>query len=1304
MDISNSNSIIILDGSSIADTISNSGADVTINAGTGPDLISNTGASVIINGDAGRDSINNTGANVTIVGGACNDRISLSSAATGTLIKYASGEGDDSIYGFDSNDTLQISGAEYSTVFSGNDLIFKVGDGSVILKDAKDISVKIDGTLTSGEESTLPEGWTFDSTKKKITASLITAETEIDLNESYGDGVEIIDASKIVGGVEIIGNDLDNSIKGSKGDDTISGGYGNDTVSLGGGADIYIYQGGDDVIQDYSTADSIQIDTDEIEFYSMSTVGADVIFETSEGNLTIKKGAGKYLNISPYYPIICCVPPYPLGWKFDSTGTRLIATLATADDIDLINDYYAYDNDSIRVVDASKTTIGIEIIANDNGISIKGGRGDDVIADGKGNDTVSLGSGNDIFIYSGGDDVIFDYVAGRDSIQIDTLSVEITGVETVATDIIYKTSEGNLTIRKGRDKEITLIDANDEEIIFGEIPPGNGWRYDSSKKLLQATIASAENEIDLTDDYFEWLEIEKVDGSKITSGVVIYGNDLDNSIKGGKGADTISGGAGNDTVLLGAGADVYIYESGDDVIQDYSNADSIQIDTDKISVTGLSTVTSNLIIETSEGNITLKSGKGKTLNLIDAEGEEIILEEFLPNGWKYNSTKTAITATATTASNIDLNEEYGSTVTKVNASKLTSGVEIIGNDSRNSIKGGSGNDTIYGGDGNDTISLGGGADIYIYSGGDDVIQDYSTADSIKIYSDEIKITGVETVGSNVIISTSEGNIKVKGGSGKKINLVDSTGEEIILEEPLPDGWKYNSTKTAITATATNASNIDLTKDYGSAVTKVNASKLTKGVSIIGNDWVNSIKGGKGNDTIYGGEGNDTVSLGGGADVYIYNGGNDLIQDYTAGQDSIKIDTSKVEIEHATYAGNNLVLSTDAGNLTIKNGSFKQIALTDLNGNKIDYSGKFPEGWKYDGAKNLLQATLATADDIDLTENYGVEIEIVDASKLTKGVEIYGNDLDNSIKGSKGADTIFGGEGDDTISLGGGADIYIYQGGDDVITDYAAGADSIQIDTSDILINAVETIGADVVYFTNAGNLTVTKGASKDITVVDHNGEKISVAPEFPKGWKYDGAKNLLQATISSAVDEIDLNEEYGAEIEIVDASKLTKGVEIVGNDLDNSIKGSKGADTIFGGEGDDTISLGGGADVYIYQGGDDLILDYATADAIQIDTTDIKIDAIETIGADIIYKTSEGNITLKNGKGKTLNLIDANGEELYLNGRVAENIWFLEDDNNFVASDIASITEEKFAVTNIETQDYSTLAQDENILTFAKEK
>ena len=58
----------------------------------------------------------------------------------------------------------------------------------------------------------------------------------------------------------------------------------------------------------------------------------------------------------------------------------------------------------------------------------------------------------------------------------------------------------------------------------------------------------------------------------------------------------------------------------------------------------------------------------------------------------------------------------------------------------------------------------------------------------------------------------------------------------------------------------------------------------------------------------------------------------------------------------------------------------------------------------------------------------------------------------------------------------------------------------------------------------------------------------------------------------------------------------------------------------------------------------------------------------------------------------------------WLDGRQVIAVGRTCEYNCFVAIDIDSITEEKFNITNIETQTYKDLAQDESILAFTKEK
>ena len=84
----------------------------------------------IIVGSSANDSIYNSGGNcVSISGGAGNDLISLSGDYYDkAFIQYNAGDGNDTIEGLNSDDTLKITGAEFTSVASGSDLIISFGN------------------------------------------------------------------------------------------------------------------------------------------------------------------------------------------------------------------------------------------------------------------------------------------------------------------------------------------------------------------------------------------------------------------------------------------------------------------------------------------------------------------------------------------------------------------------------------------------------------------------------------------------------------------------------------------------------------------------------------------------------------------------------------------------------------------------------------------------------------------------------------------------------------------------------------------------------------------------------------------------------------------------------------------------------------------------------------------------------------------------------------------------------------------------------------------------------------------------
>ena len=1215
-----------------------------IDGGAGADLIS------VVSG-----SLDGTG---TIKGGKGNDSIYINyntNSVPKKIIQYTKGDGNDFIYGINSSDTLQISGAKYSTTKSGNDLIIGVGTDSITVSGGANVAFTIDGTLESGGV-TLPAGWNFSS--NSAVATLSTAKN-LDLNQTYGKNIKNIDASKISGGIEIIGNDLNNSIKGGKGNDTIYGGAGNDTVSLGAGKDTYFYSGGNDFIQDYAVAqDKIYFET---EITGASLSGSNLIISTNEGKVTVKSVKGKKVSVTDSTGSFDIIDSYSTVETDIIYGSEKADNLSNADDeviIDALAGNDFIDNTGSFVsINGGKGNDNISNTGDD--VTIEGGAGRDkifnegyytTIIGGKDNDTVENYGENILYQYAQGDgnDTILGF-GESDTLHITkgTYSYSFSGG-----DLIVKVDSNTVTLKNISKQIVNLMDAKGNiEKIDTNITLPDGWKYgtssttNSNKAIITATVKGADD-IDLNENYGEG--VEKVDGSK-TSGVVIFGNDLDNSIKGGTGNNTLGGGDGNDIIVGNTGADVFVYSGGDDRIINYvggSGKDSVLIDIDNIAQDSKNKIEKEISGDDiiyyidGAGTLTLQNSKDKKITLMDSNGTEIILDT-IPAGWRVDSSKKILQATTVGAENeIDLNDEYGDGIEKVDGSQISGGVHIVGNDLKNSLKGGVGNDYLDGGAGNDILVSGAGNDTLVYSGGDDTITDYSEGhDSIQIDTQEIEILGVSTVGTNVIYYTDAGNLTVAKGKDKTITLMDANGDEIILDT-IPAGWKVDSSKKILQATTAGAENeIDLGESYGNNIEKVDGSKISGGVIIYGNDLSNSIVGGRGADIIAGGDGNDTVSLGAGADIYIYSGGDDVIKDYSAGNDSVQIDTLNVEITGVGTVDNDIIFSTNVGNLKISKGADKEITLMDIDGKliKIDKGETLPAGIS---VKNSIvtASTKFTGKEIDL-DDYPTATK-VNAAALSRSISIIGNSDDNILTGGKGADTIFGGEGNDTVSLGGGKDFYIYSGGNDLIQDYTAGQDKIKLESG--YISGASLSSSNVVLnISTGGKITVKNGKNKKITVIDSNGnENSNIYPTLPAGISVKNS--IVTAAKTFTGKEINLAD-YNATK--VNASALTSGISIVGTAAANSLKGGTGNDTIFGGKGNDTINLGNGKDIYIYSEGNDLIQDYtAGQDKIKLSSGSISGSSIS--GSNVILNISNGGkVTLSGGKDKKITVIDSDNNE-----------------------------------------------------------
>ena len=405
------------------DSIWNHGRNVIMESGSDNDYIINweEGNNVTIDGGSGNDVIWNYAKKVTIYAGTGDDTIYLKDNSSTTIL-YDNGDGNDIIY-FAADFKLSFPrDSNYTSIRSGSDTIYKIGNGSITCKN-------MESTITGSND-----------TLKTLTNNDTSTYTATDK-------IKMIDASSRAKAIKITGNSLANSIKGGSGVDTLSGGKGNDSLTGGKGSDVFVYTSGDgnDVITDYSVGqDKIKIIGAKISKTSVS--GSDVILTVGSGSIRVKNAKGKKLSI------------------YNNASSLTSTVIGDSSTITLNNStkspYTAVSN--VKNIDASTRTTAVKITGNSLANSIKGGKAADTLIGGKGNDTLTGGSGSDVFIYASGDgnDVITDYTANQDKIKL--TSSTISGSSIKGNDVILKITSGSITLKNAKGKSITVIDSNNK--------------------------------------------------------------------------------------------------------------------------------------------------------------------------------------------------------------------------------------------------------------------------------------------------------------------------------------------------------------------------------------------------------------------------------------------------------------------------------------------------------------------------------------------------------------------------------------------------------------------------------------------------------------------------------------------------------------------------------------------------------------------------------------------------------------------------------------------------------------------------
>ena len=389
----------------------------TISAGGGKDSIYIGAQTASINAGAGNDYIElySSATKTTVRAGTGND--SIESYSTGVVYEYASGDGKDTISGFSASDTLKIIDDSFSTTTSGNNTSVKVGSGSVLLKNAKNITPTIIMSVTNASKSPV----------------------------TIGSAVKIVDASARTKAINLTGNSLANSIVGGSKGDSIWGGAGNDSIFGNAGNDKLYGEAGNDILSGGAGNDSLRGGTGADSIWGGA--GADKLYGDDgkdfligdEGNDSLWGGAnddklwgsdgndrldGEAGNDSLYGGA-------GKDTIYGGTGKDLIQGNDGNDRLDgeAGNDkiYGGTGDDLLYGNEGNDLLSGNEgndtLYGGANYDTIYGGAGNDMLTGGKGNDSLWGGDDDDVFIYAKGDgkDVIFGFEDG-DTLTLDNLA------------------------------------------------------------------------------------------------------------------------------------------------------------------------------------------------------------------------------------------------------------------------------------------------------------------------------------------------------------------------------------------------------------------------------------------------------------------------------------------------------------------------------------------------------------------------------------------------------------------------------------------------------------------------------------------------------------------------------------------------------------------------------------------------------------------------------------------------------------------------------------------------------------------
>ncbi|PID66803.1 MAG: hypothetical protein CR975_01120, partial [Gammaproteobacteria bacterium] len=1227
------------------DTLNGGVGDDKLNGGNGNDSLNggadndtldgNTGADKL-DGGAGNDNLSGAAGNDQLIGGAGDDYLRGDTGSDNYV--FAKGFGQDIIYNYNAGKTSQDS-IQFIDGWQQSDFTFqRYGNGLVIAAKTTEDKVTVNNYFDNSGNYQVDQIMFSDKTTLDIKAVKFLVQQGSEQNDRlYADdggstlqGLGGNDRLYGASGADTLsGGEGNDYLKGDKGNDTLNGGLGNDSLIGDQGSDTYIFgkNFGQDSINNYDKSADRQ---DTIQF-TEGWKQSDFLFQRYDQDLILaskttedKAIIGNYFSDDDYRVDQVV---FSNGKKLEFETIKDLVLKGTEQDDHL----YAYDSGS-----DIKGLGGNDIIYGASGADkLSGGGGNDYLRGDKGNDNLSGGDGKDSLYGEAGDDRL-DGGAGNDRLYGD-----------------HGYYGGNTD---GGDDTLTGGSGNDE--LYGgagsdSLDGGAGndtLRGDRGNDTLIGGTGNDKLDGSAGDDQLDG----GIGDDKLIAGIgndTLIGGAGNDSLLGGDGNDTLTGGAGDDTLNGGTGSDTYHFAKGwgNDAIK----IESSPKDTENNQIIFTDILPTDILVRNEGGKMMIsrigsedKLTVDKQFNLYGNAKENISHITFADGTvWDLPQMSLAAlkgTANADTIIGVTDNDiiHAGDGDDTVSA---WGNSQIFGEKGDDNLQGGKfvdggvGNDTlsgygeVYGREGNDTLSgsgtLDGGAgddnisgDGKLYGGdGDDKLSSYYSSSLLDGGAGNDTLSGSGELHGRDGNDTLDGSGKLYGGKGSdQLNLTDA-------------------------GTADGGAGDD-TLDAGDSVEIPFGDDGAGMLAPVKGDIVNTLRGGKGDDTIYGSYGNDVYefNLGDGRDTIIETRADVAYSNVKASYDIIRFGADiAVDDIQILHRGSDLVLQHSNGtdSITVKE-HFNTTNRANIH-YKIDEL-QFADGTSLNLNDMDSKTVWRGTDNADQMLGSGDKAETIyagggDDKIFARGGDdvIYGEAGKDYIDAEAGNDRLFGGSGDDSLRGGKGNDIldggqgddhYVYRPneGQDVIDQNGGGRD---------ILFFSDGIGKDRLSFSKEGDdllITVDNDANQSVRVKGHflGGDK-AISMVQPDGGYGITAKDIDQL-VGVAAD----NTNPPADNNHSDTPPTD--TQPADNSAASSQTGTDGNDTLQGEAGNDILSGGLGDDTYIYSGGQDTLIDSGGVDKV-IFGADI---AFADVGQHLIKSGDDFIIRVKGDAGNDLRMQD----------------------------------------------------------------